>query len=186
MIVLHVDVARPEQARAIANLVNAAYRPGSGTAGWTHESTLVSGARTEAGPVRDAMRQPGTVILVACVGPEVQACVQLEREGEICHLGMLAVDPARQGSGLGKALMAHAERHALEQMGCATIGITVLSQRPELLSFYVRRGFRPTGTVMPYPCDAGVGMPVVEGLSVETLEKSLLGRFHEDELPSSP
>lgn len=186
---LQINVARPEQAEAIAQLVNAAYRPGNGTGagtgGWTHESALVSGPRTEVSQVREAMQQPGSAVLVARSGSTILACVQLEREGAICHLGMLAVDPALQGSGLGKTLMSYAERHALDRMECSTIRISVLSRRPELIAFYVRRGFRQTGTVTPYPIAAGVGTPIVDGLSLDTLEKAAVSSSRHSATPDA-
>ena len=111
------------------------------------------------------------MILVAKAGARIDACVQLQHRGDICLLGLLAVDPDQQASGLGKRLLAHAERFASETWGCTTIRIAVLSQRPELLAYYQRRGYQPTGAVTQYPRQPGLGPPIVEGLSVDTLEK---------------
>lgn len=165
-------VADVDDAAAIAELVNAAYRPKSGTAGWTHERELVSGPRIAAAQVAAAIGLADSVILVAKAAASIDACVHLQQRGEVCLLGLLAVDPEQQGSGIGKRLLAHAERHAVDTWGCATIRIAVLSQRQELLAYYRRRGYKATGAVTPYPRQQGLGSPIVDGLSVDTLEKS--------------
>ena len=48
-------IASAADAIAIADLVNRAYRPETGQAGWTHESGLVSGMRTSPDQVRAAL-----------------------------------------------------------------------------------------------------------------------------------
>ncbi|TDU31860.1 ribosomal protein S18 acetylase RimI-like enzyme [Panacagrimonas perspica] len=168
-----VRPARHDDAEDIARLVNAAYRPGSGAAGWTHEGAIVGGPRVTAAQILDALQQASTVILVARSGDGIVACVQLQKAAEICHLGLLAVDPERQGQDVGKQLLSHAEAHASETMNCRTVRIAVLSQRPELMAFYVRRGYRTVGAVSDYPIASGVGTPLVNGLTVETLDKPL-------------
>ncbi len=169
-------LATAVDADSIADLVNAAYRPTSGSAGWTHESKLVDGPRIDATRVAAALAQTGSVILIDSTAAGIGACVQLQRRGEVCLLGLLAVAPALQGTGVGARLLARAERYAAETWACSTIRISVLSQRPELLAFYRRRGYQATGTVSDYPIALGVGAPIIEGLTVDTLEKSLARR----------
>lgn len=166
-------VATAGDAVAIAALVNAAYRPTSGRIGWTHERDLVGGPRIKAAQVVDAISQPDSVLLVASVTTGIAACVHLQKRGEVCLLGLLAVDPGLQGAGIGKRMLGQAEQFAVDTWGCTTIRISVLSQRAELLAYYRRRGYRPTGTVTDYPRAQGVGLPIVEGLTVDTLDKPM-------------
>lgn len=168
-----LGIAKLEDADAIARLVNAAYRPRSGAAGWTHERELISGPRIDAARLAAAIAQAGSVILIDSSAAGVDACVQLQPRGDVCLLGLLAVDPARQGTGVGASLLARAERYAAVAWACSTIRISVLSQRSELLVFYRRRGYRATGTVSDYPIALGVGAPIIEGLTIDTLEKPL-------------
>jgi len=163
--------ARPDDAEEIARLVNTAYRPTSGAAGWTHEGAIVGGPRVDPDQILHALQQIGTVILVARSGGGIAACVQLQKASDICHLGLLAVDPELQGRDVGKRLLSLAEAHAFEAMNCRTVRISVLSQRPELMAFYVRRGYRAVGAVTDYPYASGVGTPLVNGLTVQTLDK---------------
>lgn len=156
---------------AIADLVNRAYRPEAGQAGWTHESGLVSGMRTSPDQVRAALARPHSVILVVGSTAEIVACVHVEQSGVAASIGMLAVAPALQGRGLGDRMLAAAERHATRVFGVATLTLTVVAPRAELLAFYERRGYRKTGAVAAYPVAQGVGTPRVPGLTIESLEK---------------
>ncbi|WP_439640833.1 GNAT family N-acetyltransferase [Nevskia sp.] len=174
MLADNIAVATAADADAIAQLVNAAYRPAPGGAGWTHESALVSGPRVTAAQVRSALSQAGRLILVARTTTGIAACVEIRNHGARCLLGMLAVAPAGQCTGLGKRMLEQAERHAADIWHCSTVRISVLSQRRELLSFYRRRGYLPTGLVTPYPVAGGVGEPRVDGLTIDTLEKALV------------
>lgn len=170
----HFMVASAADAPAIAALVNAAYRPLPGAAGWTHESELVAGPRIDAAQLVETMQTPGSVILVAKTLARIDACVHLQKRDGVCLLGLLAVDPGRQCTGLGKRLLDYAERLAGETWACSTIRMSVIAQRPELLAFYQRRGYRSTGAMTPYPVRAGVGSPIVDGMTVMTLEKPVL------------
>jgi predicted N-acetyltransferase YhbS len=61
------------------------------------------------------------------------------------YLGLLAVDPAAQRHGLGRLMMAAAERRC-RQAGCRAIDIRIVSLRAELPPFYASQGFTPDGT----------------------------------------
>ena len=60
---------------------------------------------------------------------------------------MLATDPRKQASGIGKKMLNHAEQYAKVNFGNVIYNMSVLSSRPELLSFYERRGYVLTGEV---------------------------------------
>lgn len=47
--------ARPDDAEAIARLVNQAFRPRTGIVGWTHEAHLVAGDRIDLAQVRQIL-----------------------------------------------------------------------------------------------------------------------------------
>ena len=73
------------------------------------------------------------------------SCMYLEQRGDRLYLGMLAVSPALQGRGLGKQMMAAAERHAAS-LGCHAIDIRIVNRRTELPPFYRALGFVDSGT----------------------------------------
>jgi len=173
-----IRTAVHSEARHIAGLVNKAYRPDSGERGWTHESELVSGARTNAEQVAKLIDANGA-ILVACDGNAILGCVHIEPAGLACYIGMLATHPSHQNQGLGKQLLAAAEAFAITHYEAACYRMSVLSSRPELLAYYKRRGYQLTGTCSPYPVDAGVGQPRGLELQVLSLVKPVPPAFSE-------
>ena len=87
---------------------------------------------------------------------------------------MFSVRPERQGTGVGKRLMAEAERVAREEWALPAMRMTVIDLREELIAFYERRGYRRTGVKKPFPYgDPRYGLPKRDDLRFEILEKPL-------------
>lgn len=162
-------VAGPQHVASIVDLVNRAYRPTPGEAGWTHEAHLVSGVRTNAAQVAALIAASGSVVLIGREHARVVACVHVEAGEGGAQLGMLAVDPVSQGQGLGTRLLEFAEDHARETCSADRFLISVVARRAELVQFYLRRGYRETGRVLGFPDYAGV--PKEQDLELVELEK---------------
>jgi N-acetylglutamate synthase-like GNAT family acetyltransferase len=126
--------ARTEEAAAVAGVINAAF---------VVERFFVDGDRTDAEEVRAYMRK-GSFLVLEEAGA-LAGCVYVERRGERGYFGLLAVDPARTGQGLGRTLVAAAEEE-LRRAGCRAVDIQVVSLRAELPPFYRRLGYAETGT----------------------------------------
>lgn len=161
---------------AIVALVQSAYRGESGLRGWTTESHLLDGQRTDAADVRALIERPGSRILLAERDGRLLASCHVERQGEAGYFGMFAVDPAGQGGGLGKLVLAEAERIAREAWQCRAMHMTVIVQRAELIAWYERRGYRRTGEFQPFPYgDERFGIPRRDDLRFEVLRKAFIG-----------
>ncbi|MGA2571075.1 MAG: GNAT family N-acetyltransferase [Terracidiphilus sp.] len=106
--------------------------------------TFLEGTRTDEDRLT-AMMAKGTILVAEDGDGRLLGSVYTERRGARGYLGMLAVDPARQGMGLARKLVAAAEDRFRLQ-GCDGIDITVLSLRPELPPIYRRFGYVETGT----------------------------------------
>jgi ribosomal protein S18 acetylase RimI-like enzyme len=159
---------------AIVALVESAYRGDSGRRGWTTESELLDGRRTDAQAVGELVSRPGSCILLAERDGRLLASAHVERQGASGYFGMFAVDPDQQGGGLGKAVLAEAERIAGEQWQCHAMRMTVIEQRAELIAWYQRRGYRRTGEFQPFPYgDERFGIPRRDDLRFEVLQKDL-------------
>jgi GNAT superfamily N-acetyltransferase len=72
-------------------------------------------------------------------------CVYLEVRKDRGYLGLLAVDPPRQGIGLGRKLVAAAEEYFRAE-GCCAVDLRIISQRTPLPPFYCRLGYVEIGT----------------------------------------
>lgn len=92
-----------------------------------------------------AMMAKGSILMAEDETGNLLGSVYFELRGKRGYLGMLAVDPSRQGQGISRRLMEAAEER-LREAGCDEVEIIVLNMRPELLPIYRRFGFVDAGT----------------------------------------
>jgi GNAT superfamily N-acetyltransferase len=85
------------------------------------------------------------------------ASLYFEQRGDRAYVGMLSVDPDRQGHGIGRQMMAFAEQHA-RALGCGAVDIRVVNLREELPPFYDSLGYVETGRGEPVD-DPGASKP---------------------------
>ncbi|MFI1161986.1 GNAT family N-acetyltransferase [Streptomyces sioyaensis] len=158
----------------LVELIESAYRGDASRAGWTTEADLLAGQRTDPDGVTAVVRKTDGRLLIAERDGELIACCQLEHRGDHAYFGMFAVRPELQGGGLGKVIIAEAERTARETWGAREMRMTVIRQRDELIAWYERRGYRRTGQLTPFPYgDERFGIPQRPDLEFELLVKPL-------------
>ncbi|MFJ6779003.1 GNAT family N-acetyltransferase [Streptomyces yangpuensis] len=158
----------------LVELVESAYRGDASRAGWTTEADYLDGQRTDPDGVRAVIAGPDGVLLVVERAGELVACCHIEHRGDHAYFGMFAVRPGLQGAGLGKEILAEAERRARDTWGAGEMRMTVVNVREELIAYYVRRGYRRTGELSPFPYgDERFGIPLRDDLAFELLVKPL-------------
>ena len=159
---------------AIVALVTSAYRGDSSRVGWTTEADILDGARIDPAVLRqDILRDRSLVLLVEQDGALV-ACAHVADEDGAGYFGMFSVSPTLQGGGIGKTVLAEAERIAATEWALPLMRMTVIDVRNELIAFYERRGYRRTGVSKPFPYgDERFGVPLRQDLRFEVLEKPL-------------
>ena len=162
---------RPATVADIARLhalVESAYRGETARAGWTHEADMIEGPRTDAATLQGLIESTEEEIFVAEQGGRIIGCVQVSSKGDgLAYLGLLAVDPGLQASGLGRQMIAFAEQEAVVRFGAVAMEMTVVSRRPELIAYYERRGYVATGEMRPFP------ITVTPPLELKVLKKAL-------------
>ncbi|AMW08928.1 GCN5 family acetyltransferase [Streptomyces qaidamensis] len=155
-------------------LIESAYRGDDSRAGWTTEADILAGQRTDPEGVLEVIKSPDSRLLTVERDGGIVACCQLEHQGENAYFGMFAVSPRLQGAGLGKVIIAEAERQARETWGVREMQMTVISVREDLIAWYERRGYRRTGRMTPFPYgDERFGVPQRDDLQFELLVKEL-------------
>lgn len=159
---------------ALVALIESAYRGDTSRSGWTTEADILDGQRTDPEGVLAVVKSPDSRLLAVEREGRVIACCQLEHRGTHAYFGMFAVSPTLQGAGLGKVIIAEAERQARESWGVTEMHMTVISVRDDLIAWYERRGYRRTGRMTPFPYgDERFGIPQRDDLQFELLVKEL-------------
>ncbi|MCO5054272.1 GNAT family N-acetyltransferase [Thermomonas sp.] len=159
---------------ALVALVTRCYRGEASRAGWTTEADLLDGERIDPDVLRADIARPHSRVLIAERGATTVACAHVCRDGDAGYFGMFAVAPELQRSGLGSTLLAECEHIVAGQWRLPALRMTVIEQRPELIDWYRRRGYRTTGEIKPFPYgDPRFGLPKRDDLRFVVLEKSL-------------
>jgi GNAT superfamily N-acetyltransferase len=159
---------------SVVALVESAYRGDSSRQGWTTEADLLDGQRTDAAAVAELLQRPSSIVLLATVDGETVACCHLEmRTPSTAYFGMFAVRPSLQGQGTGRAVLEESVRIALS-WGCRLMEMTVIRQREDVIAWYARRGFVPTGQKKAFPYgDERAGVPKRDDLEFVVLSRRL-------------
>ncbi len=129
-----IRTAQEADADALARLINAAFAV---------ERTIFDGDRTSADGVRAYMSK--VTFFVASEGDEFVGCVFGELRGTTGYIGLLSVEPSRQGTGLGRELM-HAAEQFFRNAGCHEAELRIVSARTPLPSFYKHLGYSESRT----------------------------------------
>lgn len=165
--------AGPDDVEAIVALVNSAYRGESSRQGWTTEADLLGGQRTDRDEVAALIAASGSMLLLCIGGERLIGSLHLQYDGSAAWLGMFTVRPGLQGRGIGKRFLAEAERVAREAWEVTRMRMAVIWRRHELIAYYERRGYRRMGERQPFPDHPRYGIPKVDDLELELLEKCL-------------
>ncbi|MBI1401928.1 MAG: GNAT family N-acetyltransferase [Porphyrobacter sp.] len=146
-----ICAARPVDAPALKDLLEAAYRGDSARAGWNHEADILDDERITRAELDALLADPAVTVLTARDGDTMFGCVAVTRKSEtLAYLGMLCVRPDLQSAGLGRRLLDAAEDHA-RALGIAAMEMTVIDSRDTLIAWYERRGYARTGETRPFP-----------------------------------
>jgi predicted N-acetyltransferase YhbS len=119
---------------AIVTLVNHAFAV---------ERFFKSGDRTCEHQIREQMDDGSFLLLLQ--DERLVACVYVKLNGERVYIGLLAVEPATQKSGIGSRMMREAEDFG-RNAGCRFADLRVVSVRPELPLIYRKLGYVESGT----------------------------------------
>jgi GNAT superfamily N-acetyltransferase len=143
----HIRRATDEDVPTLTRLINAAF---------VVEQVVFDGDRVDDLGVRVYMS--GGTFLVAEESAALAGCVYIEIRGARSYLGLLSVQPERQGGGLGRRLVGAAESFARES-GSRAMDLRVISGRSEqLLPFYQRLGYSFVRTE-PFPANLITKVP---------------------------
>ncbi len=147
MIELKTRFATDADAEVISALVNAAFKV---------ERFFIDRDRIDPGKVREMLRI-GKYLLAEDQWSIDRVRVRGAAGAACLFQGCSAVDPSRQGQGLGRKMVEEAEDYA-RAAGCEFMDLRIVNLRAELPPFYRRLGYVETGTE-PFAADAEPSQP---------------------------
>lgn len=169
-----ITTASVQDANELNVLINSAYRGEESKKGWTTEAEILGGIRIDEMTLKEMLELgKGTIIKYASPDGEILGTVYLEIKAPALYLGMFAVSPLAQNKGIGKTLLSFAEDFALAK-SCDRITLTVISTRVELIDWYKRHGYVPTGNSIDFADIEGrFGEPKVDAIELVEMHKML-------------
>lgn len=156
----------------LLQLIETCYRGDVARTGWTCESDIVSGSRTNPECLREEINAPGGSYLLRNDDQgKIIGCVyiKINADHKYIYIGSLCVYPSLQSQGIGKSLLADAEEIARDA-GCKKMCVKVISVRKELIDWYERMDYKFVGDLIPLPDSSGT--PIVP-LQLGSWEKRL-------------
>ena len=167
-------VAEPRHAAQASALINSAFRGDKGKQGWTTDFDLLDGKRITPELFIESL-SPTSIVLLFGEENNPISSVNIEKLERDAYIGLFAVSPLFQNTGIGKRVLKIAEEYAIKTWGMEYVKITVVAQRTELISFYERRGYINTGETSAFPYgDEQFGIPKRDDLSFVYLKKKLV------------
>ncbi len=137
--------------------------------GWTSESELVGGIRTNQNEIQSVIEDDNQHFFVdsqtnsehgTAETGELLGCINIGMEDDGAYIGFFAVNPELQGSGVGSIMLEKAEilaqSYLTEQkerdktVDKKPIKMLVLKGRDKMLAYYQRRGYVCTGNTQSF------------------------------------
>ena len=170
--------ARQADTPAIVDLIERAYRGPEAAGKWTSEADLLKGPRTSVEEILALIDREDSRFIIAEQNGKLAGCCLVQgvtrdpspgpayvdsfgvpkhtakpqpRQVNAAYFGMFAIEPGAHGGGLGKLVIAEAERRVRDLWGCNQMVMTVINLRTPLIEWYQRRGYRLTGATLPFP-----------------------------------
>lgn len=170
---INISTATIQDIPSLVKLINSAYRGEESKKGWTTEAFLIAGeSRIDNKSLEEIILQDDADLVIYKNNDAViEGSVYLHKKENKLYLGMFAVNPNVQSSGIGKKMLQAAEHYAREKK-CTAIFMTVISVRVELIAWYERHGYMNTEVKSPFPSDGRFGK-AIKPLEFITLEKTI-------------
>jgi GNAT superfamily N-acetyltransferase len=172
---LQFRVATPNDAAQLQQMVQSAFRAEDSRERWTADMDLSSRFRIEVEEVMTNITKPdGAILMATDENGDLMASIGISKHSaDLARLFLLAVDQHHQRGGIGRQVVAYAEDYCRQAWGIHKLGLNALSTREELISWYIRCGYRKTGELTPFLDKRITGVALPDDMCFVELEKDL-------------
>lgn len=157
----------------VVNIINQAYRGDLKGNAWTGEAHLLTGLRIDEQMLNEYLKEENTKTYIVKFNNKVAGTIQAKLENDSIHIGLFAVNPNIQASGIGKKLLAFAEESSKKLWKKSSFIMEVISNRVELRDYYIRRGYKNTNTYIEFPKSDKWSPTLEEDLKLLVLKKEI-------------
>lgn len=156
----------------VVEVINQAYRSKKKSKSWTTEADLLGGKRVENESFEEILKDENSKIYLAKFQDKIIGTIQAKLENDDIYIGLFAVQPDFQSSGIGKKLLEYAENNSSIFYNKANkFTMQVISIRTDLIEFYKRRGYKVTNSFLEFPKSELWNIKTNEELKFVVLEK---------------
>ncbi|RSM10864.1 hypothetical protein CEP52_003344 [Fusarium oligoseptatum] len=170
---LQFRIATPDDAPQLQQLIQAAFRAEDSRKDWVGDAELAANFCISVDEVLPKITSPDSEMIMAFDdnGALAGTVGVFHRNDDLARLFYLAVDQTLHRGGIGRQVLEYAEGYCQRTWGVKKLGLDALTLRKELISWYMRRGYVPTGEITPFPVDKLNGRALPEGLGFVEMEK---------------
>lgn len=163
-----------ENIKEVVDIINLAYRGEKTSKSWTTEAHLLGGKRIEDDMLEEILEEKDSKIYLAKFEDKIVGNIQAKLENGSIFIGLFAVHPDFQSSGVGKRLLEFAEKSSMKLYSADKFIMQVITIRNDLIDFYKRRGYKVTDSFLEFPKSEIWNVKTKEELKFVILEKDIL------------
>jgi ribosomal protein S18 acetylase RimI-like enzyme len=176
---LKYRVAKAEDAPFLKDMVEAGFRASDSRVGWTGDlPQLNENFSMNINAIVAEINNPDGAVAIATDASSndaIVACFTLGKKGhDFARFGWFVVAKEYQQRGIGRKILNHAEEYARKTWNISKMELSALSNRQELIAWYMRNGYEKTGVTEPFPVAAHPVKNLPEDLCFVMLEKVLV------------
>ncbi|PRM93860.1 GNAT family N-acetyltransferase [Aliarcobacter cryaerophilus ATCC 43158] len=171
---LKFSILKKDDINAVVEIINKAYRGEISGKAWTSEGKILSGIRVNEDMIKEILEEKNSKIYITKFEDKIVGTIQAKLENNSIYIGLFAVNPYFQGSGVGKKLLEFTEKSSMKLYNADKFIMQVISIRTDLIEFYKRRGYKVTNSFLEFPKSELWDFRTNEELKFVVLEKDIL------------
>ncbi|KAJ5389094.1 uncharacterized protein N7496_000162 [Penicillium cataractarum] len=179
---LRFRAATQDDISVLKQLIESAFRAEDSREGWVGNSQLAAQFSIEAKNIKSIIDNPESLFLMAGdANDTLLGTIGASKSSPNgARLFMFAVDPQCHRSGIGKQILTYAEDYCRREWGSKVLGLNALSNRENLISWYMRRGFQKTGVTTPFPLEEFKDLDLPDDLHFVEFEKAWTSSYDDN------